>query len=328
MDMSDLTTKPTVQRLTMPFNSRNVNVYTECYSTETGTGLITLQSLNYNVSYVAKFNTNTPSYDEYVTTKMCGIWGTHKIAYILESDPSHIQVYDYNTSAIVQTFDVPSGVTPSILFGHSNYVYIVSSSNTSMSFCCNISTGTVTTMSGNMTNIKSETSRVYMTAVDNCLVIYRWDYYDYNYHYYININDPTIHHSLPQVRTDNNYTTNVMYTLKKVHGNSIALIRNMGVYYWNETGASSLVVDFGNFMDGNNYNQLSTNTYQWIPYGDYIIMNQYQKEPIEHWMPHKITGTTPCISTINTIKNIRNKQFQTKFTNIPEFNGRPPGKKQ
>ena len=330
MDMSNLSTKPSVQLLTMPFDSHNdVDVYTQCYSTETGTGFITLQSLNYNISYVAKFKTNTPSYDEYATTKMCGIWGTNKIAYILANDTSHIQVYDYDTSSIVQTFDVPSGVTPAILFGHSNYVYIVSTVDSAMSFCCNITTGEITTMDGNMTNIKSTTQRVCMTAVDTCLVIYRYDQFNYENHYYINMVEPTKFHPVPQLRSyDQYYTSNVVYTLRKVHGNSVALIRNMGAYYYNNSGGSGMVTDFGNAMDGNIYTQFSSNTYQWIPYGDYIIMNKNQKEPLEHWMPHKITGTTPCISTINTIKNIRNKQFQTKFTNIPEFNGRPPGKRQ
>ena len=330
MDMSNLSTKPTVQRLTMPFgNHSNVDVYTQCYSTESGTGLITLQSLQYNVSYVAKFKTNTPTYDEYATTKMCAVWGTDKIAYVPADDTTHIKVYDYSTSAIVQTFDIPDGVTPAILFGHSNYVYIVSSTDSTMSFCCNISTGVVTTMAGNMTNIKSDVYKVCMTAVDNCLVIYRYDYFNYEYHYYINMAEPTIHHPVPQLRSYDQYSTShIRYTLKKVHGNSIALIRNMGAYYYNDSGGSAIVTDFGNAMDGTIYSEFTYNTYQWIPYGDYIVMDLNKKEPLEHWMPHKITGTTPCISTINTIKNIRNKQFQTKFTNIPEFNGRPPGKKQ
>jgi hypothetical protein len=91
------------------------------------------------------------------------------------------------------------------------------------------------------------------------------------------------------------------------------------------------IVDFGNFMDANiqyRKSEATTNIANFVPYGKYIIKECNTLIPVEHFLPHKITGTTKSVTSINGYINLRNKQFITTITNIPLFNGRPPGDKQ
>ena len=55
------------------------------------------------------------------------------------------------------------------------------------------------------------------------------------------------------------------------------------------------------------------------------VMDSNRCVPIEYCMQHRIQGTTKTSSTLNHIKCISGKQWNTIFTNVPSFYGKPPG---
>lgn len=336
-DMSNPSQAPTAQILNLPFNNQNVNMYNDVYRTENGLGKITVQGKAKNISYVIDFTGNTPVATEFATTKMCAIWGADRIAYILANDTTHINVYDFTSTSIIQTFDIPSQYTPAIIFGHTNYVWMVSTTATTDSYCYNISSGDSTAMVplGALNN-NNIANYVCMTAINRCLVIYHRNQNDYVKNYWIRLSDPITTHTLEGLSTDKGYDgAFVQYFLKEVNNGAILLLRVNARNNGNSQNALSVVADFGNFMDGNTQyvytspqSSADDSLSAFIPYGEYIIINNNIKYPMEHWLPHKLVGTTNTISTLNHIVSIRNKQYYTTFTNVGDFRGLPPGVKQ
>lgn len=327
-DMSDLSTAPTLNELPLAY-SKNTNMFTQCYRSESNTGYITLQSTTCNESYLLNLKGDNIISTKYDTTKMCCVWGENQIAYIEANDSGKIKVYDFDTNTVIQTFDIPSGYTVSFLFGHHNYVWMVSTSSSTSTYFCNIATGEMKTCSSVMSNYTSNQAYVKMTCVDEVFVIWRRDLKKSSYAIYIRHDDPGMITSLSGMdEHDYGFSS---YTLRYVHGNTLALLYSTQNSNSSPYGATNCVVDFGNWMDGNKTYKKdfdSNNAPNYIPYGPFFIINTNRREPIEHWMPHKIVGTTNSITAINNLKNIRNKQFYMTFCNIPEFNGLPPGVKQ
>ena len=66
------------------------------------------------------------------------------------------------------------------------------------------------------------------------------------------------------------------------------------------------------------------NRRRWVVYGDLIIFGQ-DAFPLKNVIPHRIVGTTNTVSTIDTLKNIREKRWTTTLSNISEWQGKPPG---
>ena len=335
-DMSDPTTAPTAQTLNLPFGNRSINLASAVYRSDNGRGLITVQAKSYDISYVLDFNQSTPTATEYQTKKMCAVWGEDRIAYIPADDTSHIKVYEFGTTnAVIQTMDVPTGYNPAILFGHTNYVWMTSSTSTVDSHCYDITTGVDTSIVPitDLSNTSVET--ICMTAVDDCFIIYKRTQANYINNYWFRLTEPTVVHDLNGLSTTAGQNTGVQYFLNKVHGGAIALLRVNVRNNGNTQNAISIVCDFGNWMDGNTqYVYLSPASTAddaiapLIPYGGYLISNNNIKYPLEHWMPHRVIGTTNTIGTVNHIVNIRNKQYYTTFSNVGDFVGLPPGVKQ
>ena len=336
-DMSDPTSAPTAQRLSLSFNSKTVNVYSGTYRTENGRGLVTVQSKSYNISYVIDFTGNTPVATEFATTKMCAIWGTDRIAYVLANDTSHIQIFEFGTTnSIVQTLDVPASYTIACMFGHTNYLYLSSTTSGVDGHCFDITTGVDTPITA-LSNIRtSNDDNLYMSAVDECFIIYRRSDIDFAKHYWFRMTDPTTVNTLTGLASTYGYNQSLQqYFLTKVHNGAILLLRVSGRANSTTVNALSIVVDFGNWMDGNKeYAYVSPQSStddavsEFIPYGGYIISSNNIKYPMEHWLPHRLVGTTNTISTLNHIINIRNKQYRTTFSNVCDFRGLPPGVKQ
>lgn len=334
LDTSDFTTKPSMNLLSLTW-TRNTNSFTESYTTETGTGYFTMQSTKDNVSQVLDFTGNNPTATQYTTTKICSIWGTNRIAYIHTSDTTHIQVYELgSTNAVVATLDLPSGYNVSLMFGHTNYIWIVSTSDTVDTYCYDIRTGDSFAMSP-LAAIRSDNRYVMITNVDRYLVIHKMNDYTYANHYWIDIADPATRHNLAGVRgsqtADGSNGGRRTYRLAKVHNSSYILICNMWWNNNNNTGTFSFANDFGNFVDGHRDYMVYTadsNQPPWILYGGYIVTWLSEKYALENFMPHKITGATRTITSINNFTNVRNKQFRVTITNLNRFNGLPPGDKQ
>lgn len=334
VDLTDMSTKPSVSNTLLTFDTRtNFNMFDNMIASYTDTGYMTLQGIGFNTSYLIDLRGNAINPVSYPTSKMCCIWGTNRIAYISTADPTIVQVYEFgSTNAVIQTFTIPSGFTVTYMFGHTNYVWLVSNSSSVAAVCCDIITGDITNTTSAMNVVASNLSRVRVTAADDALVVYRIDTFNPNQAYWIKVSAPTSVHDLSNLGVATDGATMSRFHLHKIHVNSMVLLYSKTAASNNNNGGTrNWVIDFGNLMDGHtDYVKLESDTSNacFIPYGDYYITECHKKWPMEHWMPHKVSGTTPCITSVNNYINLRNKQFYTTFTNVPEFTGLPPGDKQ
>ena len=175
------------------------------------------------------------------------------------------------------------------------------------------------------------------TAVDDVIIIYKSNDTNVKNAYYIKRNDPTNILSLKDFFWDVSYLgSQVKYDLRYIHkstdessnkkyGTLILLITMNRAY--RKTGAYNQIIDFGVYLNSGTYRHnrhYADERPAFIPYGEFYIVGN-KKVPIEYYVHHQIKGTTKTITTINNIKNISKKQWNTVITNRPEFMGKPPG---
>ena len=337
VNLTDMSSKPGVIRYVI--NSKcGSGTYTQMmdlfYKSETTTGYVTLQSLQWEYGLLINMKSNSQvEFTPYSTNFMCCIYGRDRIAYVESTDTTHVKVYEFGLiNDVIQTFEIPTGFSLSFMYGHSNYLWLVSSNSANADICCNITTGEMTLCTMSSAVMHSVRKSVNVTALDDVFIVYSEQHIDPTNYRYIRLDSPTVINpctNMSTSTTDNNGP--VRCYLYKIHDGTIAcsLSRRTSGYY--NYCQINMIIDFGNFMDGNiqyKKSESSTNIANFVPYGKYIIKECNTLIPVEHFMPHKITGTTRSVTSINGYINLRNKQFITTITNIPLFNGRPPGDKQ
>lgn len=334
-DMSNLSSQPTLNSINLTFGG-DVNLYNGTYKSQSETGLISVQATSKNVSYVFDLTGNSIISTRYDTYRMCTIWGTDKIAYIETSDSTHIKIYEFgDVNSVVQTLDLP--ITYSnikILFGHTNYLWIVATSTDS--YCYNIITGEMSMVSTPFTNIRSKNAYDFkVSCVDDFLIVYVCTLTNTTNAYYIKLTEPLYVNAMTQISDGGKNRSTI--ELRKLNNSSVALIYMSNGNNSNSYGSKTAIVDFGKYItDMSNTFQFTDpdynstvygyNNIQFIPYGKYFIRRINELVPIEQCIPHRITGTTRTIGAMNAIKSLTNKTFTIEFTNIPEFEGGlPPG---
>ena len=347
MNMSNLSIVPTIinNRLTVDGNN-NIDHATYVFlMSETGTGYVALQGRNYNTGFIynlkgdASTNPTLPTPTQYATKQLCCIWGTERIAYIESADTSHIKIYEFGTTNdVVMTLDVPSGFTPAYMFGHTNYLWLVSNNSSVAAKCYDLLTGTAVNCNVSMSWFcdTNNTYRIRMTAVEECLVIYRADAKWSNQSgawFYIELSNPAVINNFDAFSEISSYRDDypVYFKLSKLD-NTILLHFAVTNYYSDSTG--NTIYDFGQFLKNSQNKYFVRVNYDdryysgIVSYGDQFICNINEIVPKEYFLPHKLVGTTPTVTSLNNYVNVRNKQFWTTFTNITDYQGLPPGDKQ
>lgn len=335
VNLTDMSAKPAVLRYTIPSkcgSGTNTVMRALFYKSETATGYVTMQSVQFNYALLVNMkNNNAVTFTEYSTDFMCAIYGRDAIAYVEHSDQTKVKVYAFGTTNdVIQEFAIPTGFSLSFMYGHSNYVWLVSSNTSNADICCNISTGEMNLCTMSSGVMHSNRHSVNMTAVDDVLMIYSEEHPNPTNYRYIRLDAPTvINNCANMLSTNDGYESRCF--LFKLHTGTIACLVSRRTSNYEDYCQINQIVDFGNFMDANTQYRKSeslTNIANFVPYGKYIIKECNTLIPVEHFLPHKITGTTKSVTSINGYINLRNKQFITTITNIPLFNGRPPGDKQ
>ena len=353
-DVSNATTTnpiPATTEMTINWGSGvNVNSYSDCYRTETGTGIICMQSLKSGVEQCAIIDLRDPS-GVVITmeswSNSCAIWGTNKLAYV-PSGVQEIHVYNVQSqSDDGSAIPFPTGISSiPLMFGHSKYVWFTNGSNYSY-FVDITSVARTPEACDNVILYTSNRHMIKITNVDDVFIIYRKDEAGKNNvqkAHYVLLTNPSHPISMTDFEYNHDYLgTRIDFILRYVqkytsgnvqHGALMLVIArhySSGSYI----GAQNQVVDFGQY--------LTTGTvvrwvnYQWdvsgiILYGDNIIWNTRVKSPAINWMPIRLVGTTDTITTMNAIKNITNKQYFISYTNQPSWGdgsanskGIPPG---
>ena len=346
-NFNDLSTAPTViaTRLVVDGSNNIEHGGMLFLMSETNTGYVAMQGRNRSTGYVynLKVDPSTtltlPAPTQYATTQLCCVWGTDRIAYIESADTTKIKVYEFGTTNdVVMTLDVPDGFTPAYMFAHTNYLWLVSNNSSVAAKCYDLLTGTSVNCNVSMSWFcdTGSTYMIKMTAVEECLVIYRSDatYNDANAGgwFYIDISNPAVVNNfsaLSEFSGNGSYYSSYFHLSKL--GNTIILQHAVRNYYSN--GSYCTIMDFGAFLKTQNkyfvhvdYNDQYNSAI--VPYGDQFICNITEIVPKEYFLPHKLIGTTPTVTSLNNYVNVRNKQFYTTFTNITDFSGLPPGDKQ
>lgn len=334
-DMSGtISAKPATITIVPSFTS-NINYQTGCYETESKTGLICIQSLSTSEAFVVDLRTYDTSkgFTKNVllnTTMSSCISGTKQVAYIATGNNIiTLKIYDFDLNSDIKEIELPTGFTPVIITGLQNYVWISNGTNTT--YVINTEDSSISSCS---TSITTSGSICYYrtTAVDDALILYdsSESLYNISKAFCVTTKKPLAPTSLSPYKINNNSLSDYLtMTLQYVHGNTLVLIIACTQYMSNYGyPAYNIVTDFGNFLydlTANYYTHANQNDHNVIPYGEFLVMDSNRCVPIEYCMQHRIQGTTKTISTLNHIKGISGKQWNTIFTNVPSFYGKPPG---
>ena len=348
----------TPQNVTTPFTTAigNVNSLTQTHRTESGTGLICMESTVTEECVVIDARGSSA-----VTTSVhswkhaCCIWGTNKIAYIAagSSDPT-VHILDMSSTPGTEEgvpIPFPSGISdiPHI-FGHTNFLWMTDGST--FGYVCDLRTPSTRTL------VECDYSGLYgsglntvkYTCVDEVFIMYKTNECgnsEIPKAHYVRLSDPTH----PTAMTDFNVSVGttdgridfvLRYVNKHTTQSSLpsAALMLMIIRGWsndgsNHTGCDSRVTDFGRYLNTGTVvwktNSSSTNLGNLCLYGGNIILKYKNKIPIMNWLPIKLVGKTNTINAMLNIKNIINKSWLLRFTNIPRWgttqdNGKPPGK--
>ncbi|NMA75563.1 MAG: hypothetical protein GX963_15740 [Bacteroidales bacterium] len=330
VDMSVLSPIPTPQTKT-PLFTTGINCFTNCYRTETGTGLICLQSLTTQESNIIDLRNNGFK-QVLLDSKMATcIWGTNRVAYIPSSDTTKIRIYDLDLNAYIYEFSLPDGISNvPFMFAHKTYMWITNGST--YTYAIEIATGISTACNLNIL-INSSLQNVQFTSVDEMVIVYSHtttNNSNFEKTYCLQINRPTMPLQISDLYDGRYLYDRFTLRLRYINNNTLALVRVCRyAYTYNYTDLQ--VVDFGKYLhDGTIYSRDETvrGVVCYGIFGEFLIRRINNRLPIEYFLPHRIVGTTKTISTVNTIKSIRGKQWSVTVTNIPEFHGLPPGSVQ
>lgn len=334
-DMSVLP-NPIITTRPNPLFTTATNVLNNCYRTKSDKGLICLQSLTASEANIIDLRNN--NFDQIlIQSKMATcIWGTNMVAYVPADDGSKVVVYDYDTNSEVCVVDLIDGVTnPPLLIGHRDHVWLTNGAT--YSYVIDVHDGVISACE-NTISISSGYNYIEMTAVDDVMIVYRFNVQDNKQVYYFRHDQPESPKTLSAFRTaiNSNVSGRNIYNLRYIHGTTLVLVWS-ALYYYNGSqanGSYNEVVDFGLFLHDNSYwyyrydhngDALYTNL---IPYGENVVCDFHKLEPLEYWIRHHVIGKTKTITALNNIKHITDKRWDLTFTNTSDYSGPPPGVKQ
>ena len=338
---------------TLPFTG-TVNSYSECYRTESGTGIICMQSVKSGVEECVIIDIRGANFvsHKHDWKMSCCIWGTNKVAYVpAGTSDKNVYIYDVTTGAVDGSpIPFPSTITKiPFMFGHSDGVsdYVWCTNGSTYAFVVNVASGSSRTPEAFTNNIpyNSGLSDVRFTSVDDVFIVYKFSEYGSNSikkAHYIRMDNPTMPQGLDDFEVNNDYLKtrvnyDLRYTYKSTSGGTTrgAIVLSICRGYHvsgNNAGAQIQVIDFGQYLRTSTimkhyYLQESLNAI--IPYGENFIWCEqatgtspqtlWIKSPIPNWMPIKIVGTTDTPTAMTNIKNITNKQWLLSYTNRPSY---------
>lgn len=355
-DMNDAKTGGTVTptNTAVPFSS-NVNSLTECYRTQSETGLICMQSTKSGAEecVVIDMRGNNVSLTKYDWKMSCCIWGTNKIAYVPAgsgADSKYIYIYNMETESLDgDRIPFPNNISSvPFMFGHTDYVWFTDGATHAHVVNINDSERIPVGYEDNI-NYSSNLYQVKITAVDDVFIVYKYsEYNNTNKAHYIRLDNVESPLSLGDFEWTSDYLNNrIDFTLRYVHRytsnniehGSIALLLTKGYYNssasGNENGSYNALIDFGQYMatgSAHRWYQYGNNLSNYHFYGENIIYRTQQKCPLANFMPIKLVGKSDTIGTLNYTKRISNKSWTIGYTNLPTWGpgtsnqkGVPPG---
>lgn len=241
-------------------------------------------------------------------------------------DPHVIAYYNRFTNPTITNYSLPGTINhPVWMFGYDHWLYVTDGS--SYMYVINLTTGSISECDGYIP-WTSNLHLIRQTATSDCMILYRSTDTTMANAYVVRADDPTHLTSLASLDQGvSSRRTGCQYTLQK-WGNTNVLLYTVG--YYNNSGVSNEVFDFSHWLYDETVECVrvtSRSQSMYIMYDD-LIAQQNQLSILGNYIPHRITGTTRTITTMNELKYLSNKQWSVTYTNIPSFNGLPPGVQQ
>lgn len=344
------------QDVTTPFTG-SVNSLSQTHRTESGTGLICMESTNTEECVVIDMRQGGFTQSVHSWKHACCIWGTNKVAYINAggTDPN-VYIFNYDTNQIEGIpIPFPDGLTDiPHLFGHTNFLWMTDGST--YGYVCDLRTPSVRTLQGFAYAglYGSGLNTVKYTCVDDVFIVYKYDESgsdSIKLAHYIKLSDPTnpVNMNDFSTRTSTNYIGGrIIYDLRYVNrymnAQSLptgAIVLNImrgwdNNYSSTPAGCECRIFDFGQYLHTGSvlYYEHATNSNfgNLCLYGENVIYRYTKKVPLINYLPIKLTGKTDTINAMKYIKNITQKSWLIGYTNTPSWGdgtanpkGIPPG---
>ena len=365
VDCSDITQgvfNPTDTAL--PFTG-NVNALSKTHRTESGTGIICIESLDNNIeeTCVIDMRSGSMTVTMYPWKHACCIWGTNRVAYIAAGGlDANVHIYDFGTGSLVgDAIPMPDGLTDiEHLFGHTKYLWMTN--GTTYGYVVDLTKNTDRDIRGFSyagTYGRSALHNVKYTCIDDMFIIYNiteCGSSEIPKAHFIVINNRDSSQPSPEPPmplTDFNADISSSYIGGRIdiilryvnvgtdtYGRqvgSVVMLINRGYSNGSSTpdGADCRVYDFGQYLhtgEVKSYvHSTSSNFGNLCMYGENIIHRYNKKIPLINYLPIKLTGKTDTINAMKYIKNITNKAWLFGYTNTPTWGdgtgtpGIPPG---
>ena len=357
VDMSDATTGTvSPQNVSVQFTG-NVNSLSQTHRTESGTGLICMESTNTEECVIIDMRQGGLTQSVHSWKHACCIWGTNKVAYInAGSGDANVYIFNYDTNQIEGVpIPFPDGLTDiPHLFGHTNFLWMTDGST--YGYVCDLRTPSTRTLQEftYFGMYGSGLNTVKYTCLDDVFIVYKYDECgndSIKLAHYIKLSDPThpVNMNDFSTRTSTSYIGgriiyDLRYANRYTNSQSLpsgAIVLSIMRGWGNSSvdtpkGCECRVFDFGQYLHTGSilYYEHSTdsNFGNLCLYGENVIYRYTKKIPLINYLPIKLTGKTDTINAMKHIKSITQKSWLIGYTNTPSWGdgtantkGIPPG---
>ena len=309
-------------------NFTNTTYVTNTYITETKTGIFCFGKASDNEAIILDLRGNTPVQTKLTGVgKACSVGNTTRVAYY-DNTSTNVKVMDVDSQQTVATLTLPVGFgTPTMMCAVSNCLWITDDTTT---YTIDISDGTETECDVVITCSDETDTRC--KIYDDIVLLYQKGCANVSNKSFVSLtNDPSKLYDLITIfgnnpHSDNRYRleSHILDTQYTVSGTDYRVLTLMmsRSYAWDGSTIYNQFIDLAAYISGESSligSVESKSMGQYIPYGDYVILNNSTFIPVENFMTIKFEGTTPTLTALNSIKSIKHKDWTVEVTNIPTF---------
>ena len=346
----------TPHNLTTPFTG-TVDSLTQTHRTETGTGIICLESTNTEETVIIDLRGNSVSMSVHGWKHACCIWGTNKVAYInAGTTDKNVYIFNFDTNqneGVPIAF--PTGLTDiAHIFGHTNYLWMTDGST--YGYVCDLRTPATRNLVGFAYSglYGSDLNYIKYACLDDVFIVYKYNEcgkYDIPLAHYIKLSDPTNPVGMDDFTStsmNGSIGGNIIYDLRYVNKHTsqlgttseamvLTIMRGwINANYVTPNGCECRVFDFGQYLHTGDVvcQDVSADIGfgNLCFFGENVIYRYTYKMPLINYLPIKLTGKTDTINSMAYIKSITSKSWLIGFTNTPSWgdgssnpSGKPPG---
>lgn len=318
-------------------NQASISNLWNCYITESKTGFVLVKDLTSGPGSLLKINLIDGQCEQSVINDChmaCAITMSDKYAFISTDNPQAIQIRSLADDQVEKTINIPEGEVqsdPTIIFGYRNLVYV--GITNSYMYVINTTTGSIRSCTM-YTTPSLVLQSVRIEAVENHMLVYDYTKPQCSNAMIFEYSNPSVVRNLADLFTTVNGETYSMYRLQYLNNKTLVLIYHCHYYTSSYSYLRTVIADLGHYLY---HGEKTDDTWveSWtertdammIPYGDRIA-NKNVMYQLANIVPHRLKGNTKTVTAIDAYKNIQNKSWELKFTNVAEWTGLPPGSAQ